>query len=458
MSITIYDILKSEKELKLDDFIVEGIPIWRIFRRYCRDKKLQNAGINRKTIQTTLYKKVCVGFRNSLLSFIDLSRLLILRKKYENVILPYPRMQKIGNLYFEKFTDPVVNNSLLIDTSCLLVFSFKNYFNNNRINANLCFHIDIVPLLVSLIIPFVLPFHIFSSFFKPINRIYSMINRYFLLQKKDLIVFHYYFLRFKILYFVWRYLLKSIGAKRLFCVVRENFKAQIVAAHELGIPVYEFQHGAVLGNTVLYSGVYNPIIDVDYFLSFGKVWCKSDFGLPVSRILNIGWAYKNIIRQYTVEGVKKNYVLIISSPHITEKIIDIAIELAKAYPTYFFDIRCHPKEGLSQKQKNMVSSIENLNIVDNTIESYIALMAYRYVIGENSSVLYEAFSIGKIVGRLDYNGLKIRKISSEDDSSFFYLKGFEDFERFVKFVPSGDRDTYYSDFNPSIMNNLPMCI
>ena len=57
MAITIHDILKVEKELRLDYYIVNDIPIWRIFRRYCRDKKLRNIGVNRKTFQTPFYKK-----------------------------------------------------------------------------------------------------------------------------------------------------------------------------------------------------------------------------------------------------------------------------------------------------------------------------------------------------------------------------------------------------------------
>lgn len=456
MAITVHDILKVEKELRLDDYIVDDVSIWRIFRRYCRDKKLRDKGVNRKTVQTAIYKKCYAGFRNSLSSFVDIIKLLFAWKHYENVIFPFPRLQKINDLYYDKFTDPVICKSSLKDTSCSFVFSFKIHFTKNRSNADLCIHIDFLMLLVPLLIPFVLPFYLLSKSFRGVGKVYSIAREYFLLNKKDLFFFHFNFIRFKISLFLWKELFKICKVKRMFCVVRENFKPQIVAAHKLGIPVYEFQHGAVLGDTVLYSGIYNSFIDADYILSVGQVWSKSNFGIPANRILNIGWAYKDIIKENTDNIIKENHVLIISSPHITQKILNIAVELSKAYPTYKFDIRCHPKEEFSQAQKNVVLDIDNLNIVDNTIESYMALMPYRYVLGENSSVLYEAFSIGKIVGRFNFNGISIRKISIEDDFSFFYLNKVEDFERFVQFVPTSDRNVYYSDFNPTIINNLPI--
>lgn len=456
MAITIHDILKVEKELRLDDYIVDDVPIWRIFRRYCRDKKLRSNGINRKSKKTNIFKKCFVGFRNTFFSFIDMFVFFCKCKEYENVVFPYPRLQKVHNLYCDKFTDPVIKKTILKDTSCLFVFSFKKSFRKNRYNADVCYHFEIVSLFVYISLPFVFLFNFVLGRLKPISSFYAKVQDYFALGTVDYLLFHIGYLRFKIYMFLWNFIFKKIGSKRLFCVVRENFMPQIVAAHKLGIPVYEFQHGAVLGDTVLYSGIYNPFIDADYILSVGQVWSKSNFGIPANRILNIGWAYKDIIKENTDNIIKENHVLIISSPHITQKILNIAVELSKAYPTYKFDIRCHPKEEFSQAQKNVVLDIDNLNIVDNTIESYMALMPYRYVLGENSSVLYEAFSIGKIVGRFNFNGISIRKISIEDDFSFFYLNKVEDFERFVQFVPTSDRNVYYSDFNPTIINNLPI--
>lgn len=456
MAITIHDILQVEKDLKLDYYIVNDIPIWRIFRRYCRDKKLRNVGVNRKTLQTALYKKIYAGVRNSLLSIMDILRLLLTYKKYENVIFPFPRLYKINDLYIDKFTDPVISKSSLKYSSCLFVFSFKTHFNQNRSNAELCVHIDFLILLVFLITPFVFPFYFFSKSFSCVGKVYSIAQEYFLLNKKDLFLFHFDFIRIRISIFIWKIIFRRLAVKRLFCVVRETFKPHIIAAHKLGIPVYEFQHGAVLGNTVLYSGVYNSYIDADYVLSVGQLWSNSDFGIPTNRILNIGWAYKDVLKENLDNHIEINHVLIISSPHITDKILNIAVELSKAYPAYFFDIRCHPKEKFTQDQKDVVTGIDNLNLVDNTIESFMAIMPYRYVLGENSSVLYEAFSIGKIVGRFNYNGISIRKISIEDDSSFFYLNKVEDFAQFVQFVPTGDRNVYYSDFNPEIVNNLPI--
>ena len=63
-------------------------------------------------------------------------------------------------------------------------------------------------------------------------------------------------------------------------------------------------------------------------------------------------------------------------------------------------------------------------IVDNKIESFCALSQYECVIGENSTVMYEAMSMCKKVGRLNYGGFCVKetdlihggtKINSHDE-------------------------------------------
>lgn len=67
---------------------------------------------------------------------------------------------------------------------------------------------------------------------------------------------------------------------------------QIIAAHQCGLMVLEFQHGITMGVTTLYAGQYDAVADPDYFLVFSEFWRGNQFAIPQDRITNIGWAYK----------------------------------------------------------------------------------------------------------------------------------------------------------------------
>ena len=128
--------------------------------------------------------------------------------------------------------------------------------------------------------------------------------------------------------------------KYFFGVARLTFYSQMVACKELGIPVFEFQHGITVSETVLYSGSVDEMFVPDYFLAFGKMWVGSQFGIDCKRIKVIGWAYRDYLRK-TLSVIPKKYmhILFASEPEISDKIIAAVSELAKAFPDYFFDIR-----------------------------------------------------------------------------------------------------------------------
>ena len=152
------------------------------------------------------------------------------------------------------------------------------------------------------------------------------------------------------------------------------------------------QHGITFGETVLYSGVYNQNVDPDYFLGFGKISVNECFAMPLNRIVNIGFAYKKFIQ----ERIKSNYikipeniVLFISEPQISQLAIKTLLLLSEKYPDIYFHIRCHPQEKISDADIQKISDTK-IDVVDNTLESFLAISRYKYVIGENSSSIFEA--------------------------------------------------------------------
>ena len=102
----------------------------------------------------------------------------------------------------------------------------------------------------------------------------------------------------------------------------------------------------------------------------------------------------------------------------------------------------------------VVDGMINLHLDDNTIDSLFALCHYQYVIGENSSMVYEALSVGKMVGRICYNGIISTRFSDKEDDGFVYLYNDEDFKKLINSGNYQTNNKAYSDFKPDIFNSL----
>ena len=295
--------------------------------------------------------------------------------------------------------------------------------------------------MVSLVL---LVFFYFGKTRKDIDILIKKIRRLQSVAGKDRFKMYFNFVNFYVLSFYYRQIFKKLKCKRIFVVNRDSFKSQIFAAHQLGLKVYELQHGVTMGPTVLYSGFFNPVIDPDYFLTFGAMWKGELFAMPVDRTINIGFAYKNYIQSLNVKiskGIES--VLVISSPAITEEIVTIVEKLAILYPMNKFYFRTHPQENLSVSQKERLTLCLNVFYSDKSIESNIEILSYEHVIGTNSSVLFEALSLGKNVGRLAFGGLFLNRYIGDDD--FYYVQSLEDFDNFLRNRKRGIGKAY-SDF------------
>ena len=301
-------------------------------------------------------------------------------------------------------------------------------------------------------IPTYFIWHIITGHYKSINKLYDAAKNFNDLRISDLVFMHVDYMNKVIVSKFYYVLFKYLGVKRVFGVARTTFVSGSIAAHNLNIPVFEFQHGITFGETEYYSGPRCDAIDPDFFLSFGDMWKGTQFGIDPNSIINIGWAYKEEINS------KSNYlqdsVIIISSPEISNQMLQVASELAQIYSNYTFYIRCHPYEKYDKKQNMIVESIENLCMDDNSIDSAKALCHYEFVIGSNSSVVYEALNMGKKVGRICYNGIECSNDGADD--GFFYLRDSKDFAKFVASDTIKQHVQAYSDFNKEIIDSLPI--
>ena len=104
----------------------------------------------------------------------------------------------------------------------------------------------------------------------------------------------------------------------------------------------------------------------------------------------------------------------------------------------------------------MISGYANILDVSRPVNSNIAILSYDFIIGENSTVLYEALSIGKKVGRINFGGFVLRQYDPTQPDGFYYIHQEEDLKDFISTGSHTDnaRKDIYSDFNVDLFNSF----
>lgn len=449
------ELVNKENEFAIYKHRVYGIPFWRIVRFIIRTRFLNlKTGFQYNTTKKKVdFKSLII---NLLISFTQYSKLFFKRNQFENIVFAFPRLQKVGDKHIDKFTDPIIFNSNLNKSCIIFQRPLAGNHKKDRINSEIIVKTDFVEVFSKLIGILLLPI-IIVVYFRTLTKVYNVSSKYFLLKQKHILFFFVSLSNFTWSYFFHYILFKKLKPKRIFLVDREIFFPVILASKRLGIKVYEIQHGVTHGETAVYSGCYDQSIDPDFFLAFGEAWIGPQFGMPIDRIINVGWAYKDYIKgQYNNIPIIENSILVISEPHITSKILSITKDLALSNNNINFHIRLHPQESLSENHKSMLTGVDNIFLQDNTVESTLAIMSYNYLIGENSSVLYEALSFGKKVGRINYGGLVPELVESHVIDGFYYLNSSDDFNLFIDntLVDFKNNNSAYSDFDQVKFNSL----
>jgi hypothetical protein len=383
--------------------------------------------------------------------------LLLFRKPVENIVFAFPRLQKKNATYFDKFTDPLIELSELKNNYLIFQRPESGLHYKPRRNSAKEKYTDFIETTSKLASLFLFPF-VMMIRFKALMTIYRNGKRVFGLSTKDLFLMAYKITIFTVQYIIYRRLLKSLRPKNVFVVNRALHYPVIVAAHKMNIASYELQHGVTHTWTVLYSGKYDPVIDPDYFLAFGQKWIGKQYGIPLDKMINIGWAYSDLIHiEMDKIDLYKNRVLVISVPGISPQIVAATILLAKVYEKTTFDLRLHPQEQLSREEENKIQQQTNVILVDNTEESTQTLMRYKYVLGVMSSVLFEALSLQKNVRIINFEPLKGEQYTGQTSKYFEKINSVSDFQVFINDDnPSSEKNgnTYYSQFDVKKFNEL----
>lgn len=199
--------------------------------------------------------------------------------------------------------------------------------------------------------------------------------------------------------------------KKIYIVCSYGREALIAAAQGLNIEVVELQHGVMTKYHVGYNFSNKKIpYFPDKLLLWGEYW-KGNVNLPKNiKIELYGYPYlKKQCEKYKNIEKNLNQVIFISQGTIGKSLSEKAIEFAKENPQLKVVYRLHPGEFLrwEKEYKNLYENrnLENLEISDNNEKNlYEYLFESEYLIGVNSTVIYEALNLGIKVGVVNLFG------------------------------------------------------
>lgn len=422
--------------------VIKDVPLWRIVRYYTRLYYLNakvgyvaNTGSERHVGPRKI--KVFSGFWK------------YLSQKNLNILFTFNRLVYNNGEYLDKFLDPVIEESFLCKERFIIVDS-RNYTGNyprlhksNTIsNEYRTISRQILHKILILITPL-----LYNS---KVNRVFNIAKKDFELPDSFIQQYYKSIALFLTDYYYYRLWFSLLRPKRVLFVYREGYFGLIAACKKLHIPVAEFQHGITLGETVSYTGDYDHRIDPDYFITFGEFWKGVHFGMPAERVYCAGWAYSKYLKKFSINNseIHRRDVLVISSPEISDNILNALQELSSYKGDYCFNIRLHPCESYSESQLLKLKTICAAKVVDNKTDSAVVLPTYKYVVGENSSVIYEALSVGCKVGVLHMCNLKPAIDIPGVKESFYIINNVADFKRFIEEDSVNSNDGgFYSVFD-----------
>jgi len=343
-----------------------------------------------------------------------------------------------GKLFFNRLTETFANEypskTLLIETSDRLNFKRPRSYPNICTND----HINILSNIITKI-----KFKFISISSEDINQIDAFIaflKQYINYEIKDLLIWDIIKNNLinisKKLYILnkeYIKLLKKLNPKILFldCALYGDYNIPLLlAAKELNIPVGEYQHGLISLAHPAYNyssklpkcyNLYMP----DFFMSYGEYWIKNS-RIPIKKYI-IGNPYLSETIKANNNFIKKEQILYISATIYPEKYVSDVIWLnnnlsVKGYSVIF---RIHPQE--TSLLQTVYKPIIDNHIPIDTQPLYNTLEASKYIIGDYSTVIFEAALFNCIIFIFD----NIKNKENVDTTQFNCISSITEIEEII---------------------------
>lgn len=422
------DIAQRETEIDCYSFLFKGIPIYGLIRRELGLLYIKQFGT--PIIHQLPHYSWLDKLRFLFISVIRFLRFIGRRRKYTNCFYSF-RLDKVGEYYIDKFFDPIIDNSSIKDDYIILEdYCSKSSLKSRVHSRNVLpiYFINILALLKSRIqYDFYYQYRCesFNELWKSVEYVFPGLeyNKNNILQSALL-----FFNRSRF----YAILLKKMGVHNFWAPSRGHFMPFIPACRLSGVRVFEFQHGIVYTAGLNYPIVRNSFFTPDYFLEYGDNNPKGVYGIDETRMVNIGWALDEYVKKIDFNlKVSDKDVLILPEGDYSDEIVDFVANLAVTFPESHFYFRHHPLERLSTHSLNIIESFDNMSVQDNKINIAIVLKKFKYVVGVNSTVLYEALSYGRNVGKFYFNDCIPSYLKEEDKAFFSKIDSTESFAAFL---------------------------
>ncbi len=448
--LSLNEYLKKEDALEeLNRIMILGdIPLWRIVRQSFRVSFIE---ATKKTVDRRY--SVIKQIANYFVSAIAFVKTIFVRRPYDTLIFPHSRLFKnLEGVYMERFSDSLIDCSNYKDDYLIVERHQNGVHHKPRLHQQNLIYSDFIDVSSIVLKYFIYPFAAII-YKKELAQLYNCLDAEFCIPQSYKKSFGLQLSSFIISYYLTKVLIDSCSPKRVYLATRETFKHVVSICKHKGVRVYELQHGIIYGENILYCGQYSEAIDPDCFLTFGQSVDNKLVGMPEEKIKAIGFPYKQyLLDRVSPDNLNRKTILVVSEPQISSMIVDTLLDLSERYKEYTFHIRCHPQEKINEKDLARIVN-HPIQIVDNSEESFIAISKYDYVIGENSSCLYEAAFLGKKIGRLNFNGLA--SVLTGDFNVGVLIDSVDDFQEYLSCggVDVGEC-VFYSDFDVENLKDL----
>lgn len=445
---------QKEQSLKLFDHSIDGIFVYGFLCRELRHQFLSKYDVSLD--RDTIIKKKKKSVRFAIVSFFQLLLLYLKGNDIDTFIYSFYRVDRISDLYLDKFTDPLIEFSSIKDS--YIIFEKSNNYQHKRprVHSEKVVYTDFIEQQAIK----------FAQKNKAgfISRHYSELES--LWKKLDILMDgvgynkdwavtrllrDQYLMRFYDGFFT------RHSIKRFLAPCRAAFLPQMYVCKDLNIPVFELQHGVNFGmDSITCIGYFNNHFVPDYFLSYGEIQHCKRYGMEHDRIVNIGWAFSDYVRnQLSSRKALPNHVLVITNNLSIHSIFKFIGLLAADFPSIAFDIRLHPLATMTEYAQQIVNNNRNVTILDNSINIAIELDKYEMVIGDNSTVLAEALNYEKKVGKVLFENMIPKYSSEEEKRAVWEISDSASFNTFVQSAHkaySGFR--VYSPFNLNLFESI----
>ena len=202
-------------------------------------------------------------------------------------------------------------------------------------------------------------------------------------------------------------MLKKLKPKCILEVVHYNYLFMMIneAAHELGIPVFELQHGVMGYHHIAYNYLKKcryPNLP-DKMLLYSDFWkAETRFPLDNKNVIAVGYPHmERMVKKYSPVTKEENCIvfLFISQWTISKSLSRFAVDVAEALEVkginYKIIYKLHPGEVLNWSQNFpwLMESKHNIEVIDNAERNIYEFYSIANVqVGVYSTGLYEGLA------------------------------------------------------------------